>query len=253
MKTLTVLAVVLLGAGVAGGAAQHETDADVLEGGRVYQGSCANCHGPDGDLVAGIDLGRAQFRRALTDADLVRIIRTGIPGTPMPPSDMSEAQAMQVVSYLRSTAASRKTITAMGDVARGKSLFEGKGGCLRCHRVGVNGARTGPDLTTIGGARRAEELQRALLDPQADVLLRNRSYRVVGRDGTAITGRLVNIDTFTVQLLDAKEQLRSFQKADLREHGWAPNPLPAYRETFSDQDVADVVSYLVSLKDVVNR
>ncbi len=37
-----------------------------------------------------------------------------------------------------------------------------------------------------------------------------------------MTGRLLNHDTFTVQLLDCEEQLRSFAKADLREHGFAP-------------------------------
>ena len=56
--------------------------ADIQDGGRVFQNTCANCHGPDGDGIAGIDLGRGQFRRTMTDQDLVQIIRNGIPGTP---------------------------------------------------------------------------------------------------------------------------------------------------------------------------
>ena len=59
--------------------AQHETAADLLDGERAYRQTCANCHGPDGDVITGIDLGRGQFRRQMTDDDLVRIIRTGIP------------------------------------------------------------------------------------------------------------------------------------------------------------------------------
>ena len=68
------------------------------------------------------------------------------------------------------------------------------------------------------------------------------------RDGTAVTGRLLSHDTFTVQLLDTKEQLRSFAKSDLREHGFADSPMPSFRNTLTPQEIADVVSYLVSLK-----
>ena len=41
------------------------------------------------------------------------------------------------------------------------------------------------------------------------------------KDGTTVTGRLLGHDTFTVQLLDTQEQLRSFAKSDLREHGFS--------------------------------
>src|SRR5262249_32020677 len=106
--------------------AQHEAAADIDDGGRVFRDTCANCHGPDGDEVAGVDLGRGQFRRASSDQDLIRIIRNGIPGPPMPASNFSDEQAAKVVAYLRSVAASRRSNTALGDVTRGKALFEGK-------------------------------------------------------------------------------------------------------------------------------
>ena len=38
--------------------AQHETASDIEDGGRVFRQSCANCHGPDGNEIPGIDLGR---------------------------------------------------------------------------------------------------------------------------------------------------------------------------------------------------
>jgi mono/diheme cytochrome c family protein len=68
------------------------------------------------------------------------------------------------------------------------------------------------------------------------------------RDGTTVTGRLLNHDSFTVQMLDSKEQLRSFAKADLREHGFAPTPMPSAQGRLDSQETADVVSYLASLK-----
>ena len=226
--------------------AQHETAADLLDGERAFRNSCANCHGPDGNVIAGIDLGRGQFRRPLTDDELVRIIRTGIPNTAMPASPMTVDQAAKIVAYLRARAAATRASVVAGDPLRGKAAFEQQGACASCHRVAGAGARVAPDLTGIGGRRSAAELQRALLDPGADVAPANRTYRVVLPDGTAVTGRLLGHDTFTVQMLDSREQLRSFTKSGLREQGFVPSPMPPYRGT--PQEIADMVSYLSSLR-----
>ena len=232
--------------------AQHNTAADIDDGGRVFQNSCANCHGPDGNEIAGIDLGRGQFRRPMTDQDLAQIIRTGIPGTPMPASNFSQEQAERVVAYLRSVAASKQSVSAVGDAVRGKTLYEGKGTCVTCHRVSGTGSRLGPDLTNVGQLRRAVDLERSLLDPDAEVLGNNRFYRVTTKDGATTTGRLLNLDTFTVQLLDSKEQLRSFVKSDVRDYGFVEkSSMPSYKDKLSTQELADIVSYLVSLKGKV--
>jgi len=228
--------------------AQHETAFDVEEGGRAFRNTCANCHGPDGNEIPGIDLGRGQFRRPMTDADLVRIIRTGIPNTPMPATNMTEEQASRIVAYLRSLAATKRTAAVGGDVTRGKSIYESKGNCASCHRVNGVGSRLGPDLSKIGQLRRAIDLEQSLIDPAAEVLPTNRFYKVVTKNGTTITGRLLNIDTFTVQMMDSKEELRTFVKADLKEQAFAPTPMPSYKSTLSPQELADVVSYLASLK-----
>jgi len=248
-RTLLVLATVVLAAATSVSAQQHETAADVEDGGRAFRASCANCHGQDGDQVPGVDLGRGQFKRAQTDQDLVGIIQKGIPNTGMPATNMSPEQAARVVAYLRSVAASKRSGAVAGDALRGKAVVDGKGGCLSCHRVGAQGSRVGPDLSGIGLRRRAVELEQSLLDPEADVQVNNRTYRVVAKDGAATTGRLLNIDSFSVQLLDSKEQLRSFLKADLREHGFAASPMPSFKARLSAQEIADVVGYLVTLKD----
>jgi putative heme-binding domain-containing protein len=228
-------------------AAQHETAADLLDGERAFKNSCANCHGPDGDVIPGIDLGRGRFRRPMTDEDLVRIIRTGIPNTPMPPSQMTVEQAQKIVAYLRNRATAVRASVGAGDPLRGKAAFD-KGTCASCHRVGGTGSRVGPDLTDVGSRRSAIELERALVDPAADVAPGNRTYRVVLKDGTTVTGRLLGHDTFSVQLLDTREQLRSFAKADLRELGFVATPMPSYRTSMTPQEIADVVSYLSSLR-----
>src|SRR5206468_10431416 len=110
------------------------TPADIESGLRLYQSSCAGCHGPTGDGIPGIDLGRGQFRRATSDTEVAAIIRGGIPGTTMPPSGFSEAQAGTIVAYLRSLTpasppASAAADVPRGDTTRGRSLFAGKGEC----------------------------------------------------------------------------------------------------------------------------
>lgn len=228
---------------------QHDGAPDVEEGGRVFQNICANCHGPDGDNVAGIHLTRGQFRKTLTDAELERIIRNGIPGTPMPGSNMSEDQAQRIVAYLRSTAAVARATSVAGDPARGRALFAGKGGCLNCHRVDGVGSRLGPDLSDVGRFRRSTDLERSLTTPDDEILGQNRFYRVVDKEGRTVTGRLLNLDTFTVQMLDSNEQLRSFIKSDVREHGFIDkSPMPSYTDTLTPAERADIVTFLSSLR-----
>ena len=84
-------------------AAQHGyTQAQVDNGGRLYQASCATCHGAKGDTVRGVALMSGKFSRATSDEELVRIILGGIPGTAMPPNPYTESEAGMIVAYLRS-------------------------------------------------------------------------------------------------------------------------------------------------------
>jgi putative heme-binding domain-containing protein len=229
--------------------AQHEVTADdIREGERLFAATCTGCHGAEGDGVFGVDLGRGQFRNSSTDEDLVRTIRNGLPGTAMPPSRFSDAQAAMVVAYLRSRV-STPIAMVPGDADRGKALFEGKGKCITCHRVNGNGSRLGPDLSDIGQLRKVPDLERALVEPGAEILPPNRSFRVVARDGTTTTGRLLNHDSFVVLLIDSQERLKSFAKSDLREFGFVEaSPMPSYRETLSAAERTDVIRYLVALR-----
>jgi putative heme-binding domain-containing protein len=239
-------------AGAPSGFAQY-TPSDIETGRQQYAANCARCHGPDGDNVANADIGHGKFRRASSDSDLVRLIRNGIPSTTMVAMDgISEPNAQTIVAYLRSMASAAATIAALpaGDPARGKTVFEGKGECRNCHRIGDSGSRAGPDLSMIGGQRRVVELHRSLTEPDAEIIPANRFFKVVTRDGGTVTGRLLNQDTFTIQLLDSKdEKLKSFSKANLRDFAFVDKSLmPSYRDKFSSQELADLISYLSSLK-----
>jgi cytochrome c oxidase cbb3-type subunit III len=230
--------------------AQHSfTPADIEDGGKLFRDNCVACHGPEGNLVDGVDLGHGKFRRGATEDDVIRIIQDGIPGTAMPPNKLTDFQAGTILEYLHTVATSGRTAAPNGDVARGKAIFQGKGGCANCHRVYGFGSRVGPDLSDIGALRRAAEIELSILDPNAEVLPQNRYYRVTTKSGETITGRLLNEDTFSLQLLDTKERLLSFQRTDLRGAGFLnESPMPSYRGKLTKTEQDDLVTYLLSLK-----
>ncbi len=253
-RLLSVVSAMALG--VVPLAAQHSyTAADLEDGGRLYRANCIGCHGADGNALKDADLSKGTFKRTSTPAgtedELIKIIEKGIPGTAMKGLDsVNDFQAATIVAYLRSMADNpARHSTLVGDAARGKELFEHKGGCVSCHRVNGVGSRLGPNLSDIGANRRTVELEHALVEPNAAAAPQNRFVRVVTKDGSTITGRLLNIDTFTIQLLDPNENLRSFVRADLRESEvLGKSSMPSYKDKLSAQERTDLVTYLASLK-----
>jgi cytochrome c oxidase cbb3-type subunit 3 len=250
---LCAAALMLVASGVR--AQEHSyTQADIDSGSRLYQSSCAGCHGPNGDMVPGIELLRGQFRRATSDTEIIRIIQTGIPGTTMPPSSFTDTQAATIVAFLRSAAPASGRgggagTVPRGDRATGRAIFEGKAQCTTCHRVNGVGPRVAPDLSDIGVIRQPQELQEKIVNPSQLVRPANRMVEIVMKDGSTITGHLLNQDTFTIQLLDSRERLLSLSRADVREFTVSKeSPMPSYRDKLTEDEVNDLVAYLISLK-----
>jgi putative heme-binding domain-containing protein len=267
LGTGVFLAALALNAG-APRAQQHSyTPQQIDEGRKLYEANCGRCHGDTGSGIPNADLFK-QIRRATTDEDIAKLIQSGIPGTAMPPTPLTTEQAMNTVAFLRSMvgvapaaagggAAARSDVGPAGDPARGKAIFAGKGGCAGCHMAEGAGGTSGPNLSSIGAARgrgafaqppNPAALQRSILEPNADIAIPYRRFQVVARNGALVEGRLLNQDTFSVQLVDGAGNLRSFLKSDLKEFGFLPSDMPSYQGRFTPQELADVVSYLLTLK-----
>lgn len=228
---------------------QFYSAADIEAGARIYRVQCAQCHGPNGDLVGGIDLRKGQFRRSASNEDLAKVIANGIPGTGMPPSPMQPAEITAIVAFIRAGFDPDARPVRVGDAVRGKALFEGKAACNTCHRVKGVGPRTAPDLSDIGTARAPDALHAALLDPSSRMMPINRPVRIVMKDGTTINGRRLNEDTYTVQVIDDKEQLRSLMKTDMKSYVVeTKSTMPSYGKTLTADELADVIAYLLTLK-----
>jgi putative heme-binding domain-containing protein len=225
------------------------TPADIAYGGRLYDAQCTTCHGANGDGVGGVDLRSGKFRNGATDQDLVRVITNGIPGTGMQAFKLDSAEITGIIAFLRNMNAFDRGSVKTGDVGRGRTTFEGKGECTRCHRVGSAGPRVAPDLSDIGAMRSAGSLLRSVIDPTSQMMPINRPVRAVTKDGKIVNGRRLNEDTYTVQLIDEQEKLVSLTKTDLREYTiLTTSPMPSYKDRLNENELADVVAYLLSLK-----
>ncbi len=226
----------------------HQYSTEMIEAGsQVYTQQCALCHGPQGDLVDGIDLSLGQFRTAQSDLDLRQIIAEGAAEGRMPAFSLRAEEMNGVIAYIRAGFDTEGVAVIIGDPARGKALFEGKGGCSNCHRVGGVGPRTAPDLSNIGAIRTPASLQRNLLDPATALLPINRPVRLVTRNEETIVGRRLNEDTYTVQIIDSQERLRSLKKTDLISYEISDQP-SKQATTMSSEEVADVIGYLLTLR-----
>ena len=223
------------------------TSEDIAAGGRLYRSECALCHGMRGDDVDGVDLRLGLFRRSRSDQDLRDVITDGVSNARMPAFDLLPAELDGLVAFIRAGFDPSGIAVRVGDAERGRTLFEGAGECASCHRVHGRGPRTAPDLSDIGSVRTPAALQRVLLDPASALVPINRPVRAVTRDGETITGRRLNEDTYTVQLIDSRERLRSLVKADLRELQVSLTPT-MQPTTLSSDEVADVIGYLLSLR-----
>jgi len=232
-------------------AAEHAGEyapADIQYGATIYSTQCTQCHDPTGDQVAGVDLRSGRFRNAASDDDLRRIVTQGIPGTSMPGRRLDPPEITGIIAFVRNMRDFNAGNVTLGDRERGRTKFvDAK--CATCHQVNGVGSHLGPDLSEIGRSRPAGVLQQSLVDPTSRMMPINRPVRIVTKDGRTITGRRLNEDTFTVQLIDDKEQLLSLTKADLREFTiLKTSTMPSYKDTFNAQEMADLLAYLVSLK-----
>ena len=223
-------------------------DADIAYGAKVYAARCVTCHGTQGDAIGGVDLRSGRFRNAVIDRDLERFIRAGSPAG-MPAFVLDNAEMAGIIAYLRNMNAVDAASVATGDAASGRAVFDGKGGCASCHRVGQTGSYVAPNLSDIGAVRSPASLERSLLDPSSQMMPINRPVRVVTKDGTVINGRRLNEDTYVLQLMDERERLHSLVKADLREYTIGKtSPMPPFKDKLSKGEIADLVAYLLSLK-----
>ncbi len=228
-----------------GSRSQGGSPEDIAAGAATFRSHCSPCHGVNAEGGRGSNLASGQFYHGSSDQDLLKNISEGIPGTEMPALFYEEDRIRQIVAYIRSLKPA--VVAPVGNVANGQALFRSKG-CLECHRVDGEGGRLGPDLSRIGASRSPDFLQQSIVEPDVQV---DPSYWTAvckTSSGTTYEGVILNQDTYSVQFLDAKGALRSFQKAELASfHVEKKSRMPSYLNVLKKEEVLDLTAYLQSL------
>jgi putative membrane-bound dehydrogenase-like protein len=137
----------------------------------------------------------------------------------------------------------RGTLTMPSDLVRGHELYTQH--CAKCHVLGGEGVRIGPELDGIG-ARAPEELLIAILDPNRSVEGTYQLWTARTKDGVLVAGRLVSETRTAIELVDAngESHLLARDELDLI----APSALslmPAGLEAeLGEQGLADLLAFL---------
>ena len=223
------------------------TDADMQQGGALFQLHCSYCHGSHGEGGRGADLTAGVYHMGGKDPELFSTIRSGIPGTEMPAVRVNDDDVWRLVGFVKKLGSQGLLEKASGDSTAGKTIY-GKSGCVGCHKIGPDGRDLGPDLTDIGRRRGLKFLEESIVKPDAYVPNNYRAVVVALKSGSTVSGIRLNEDDLSIQVRDLSGNLRSFLKDDLKEiRRDKPSVMPAY-DKLNQKDLGDLVAYLNSLK-----
>lgn len=229
--------------------------AAIRTGMALYRRSCGECHGLDAGGYRGPDL-NAYMAGGATDEALFQVIRRGVQGTEMPQSNAPDHEVLQMIAYLRNIGGVAAAESApVGDVANGEAIFAKQ--CANCHQVAGKGGRLGPDLSRIGTGRTRAALAREIRNPHEWVPPAYETVTIVTKDGRKIRGIKKNEDAYSIQVIDMRERIQGYLKADVEVIYDKNSIMPAYdAKRLNDTDLSDLVGYLTTLRGyelTVNR
>lgn len=237
------------------GAAQDSPapqEAQVERGGKQFQQACGFCHGADATGARGPDLVRSTLVAHDVSGNLIGdVIRNGRPDKGMPPLTETAEQIADISAFLHARAKEAIDSSGVpaayplarlltGNAEKGKTFFEGAGGCKNCHSV------TG-DLAGVSKKYSSIELEAHMLYPNEQPV----AAMVTLASGEQISGTLSHMDDFVVSIrVGGKDGwYRSFPRDKVRVE--VKDPLAAHRELLpklTQNDMHNLFAFLNSPK-----
>jgi putative membrane-bound dehydrogenase-like protein len=151
----------------------------------------------------------------------------------------------------------RAALSRAGNPAHGRQVFldADKSLCLRCHRVGDRGERVGPDLTGLGSRFSKAYIVESVLDPGRTVAPSFEQTLVEMKSGKLLSGIKVAETEMSITLVDSETKKHVLARADIQEQRkQAGSAMPdGLEKRLTEDEFVDLMSYLVSLKEVRGR
>lgn len=141
----------------------------------------------------------------------------------------------------------RKMAAVPGDMEKGAQLVQAS--CMICHQIRGKGATIGPNLSGAG-AMGTESLLRNILTPNAQLESGYYRHDVKLRDGSVVTGFLANESESSITLRQIGADEKVIPRAEMVSHDISRRSLmpEGIIDSFTEQQVADLFSYLKSLQ-----
>jgi len=226
-------------------------DQAVSDGRRIFEATCAGCHGLDGrGAERGPDIATRPEVVRLNDAEILKILENGKPASGMPPfASFGAVRLQSLLAFLRRLQGKDNAAAVTGDAKRGKTVFFGAAHCSQCHMVNGAGGFIGSDLSKYGATLSAREIHDAIAKPREDADPRRKITVVTARNSEKFTGVIRNEDNFSLQLQTFDGAFHLFTKSQLAQIEVLPKPvMPAdFGTTLSAEQLDDLVAYLVSV------
>jgi len=141
-------------------------------------------------------------------------------------------------------------IKQRGNTEQGKTLFDKKATCIKCHKVNGEGKEVGPDLSEIGSKLSREAMYVSILDPSAGVSHNYETYGIETLRGKIVTGIKVSETEDSVTLKTAEAIDVTIKKDDIDIITKKPTSLMPQdlQKLITAEELVDVVEYLTTLK-----
>jgi len=139
-----------------------------------------------------------------------------------------------------------------GNAERGRKLFfdETKTQCSKCHRIGDQGERIGPELTGVGDRFARIHMVESILEPSRTVAPGYQTLAVVLRDGRLISGIKLADSEETLTLADNQGKQHLLARSEIEQQLAQPqSTMPdGLTKLLSVNEFVDLIAFLGSQK-----
>ena len=147
----------------------------------------------------------------------------------------------------------QRALKEQGDAVLGQRVFldiKKRGLCARCHRIGAEGGRIGPDLTGVGRRFSRIHLIEAVLEPSRAIAPSYQTRVVVLESGRVVTGVRVSETATQLTLGDKEGKLHKIAKSEIEEQSLQRiSTMPdGVDKRLTEREFIDLIAFLVSQK-----